>query len=314
MLKVHYPVLHDEVKKCFAGSKINYFVDGTLGAGGHARSIIENVMTEDGVYFGFDQDSDSINIAKENLKDVSGNVVFIHNNFCNLKKELKKHSVVSVGGMLFDLGMSSMQLDSKTRGFAFRFEAPLDMRMDVRNSLTAYDVVNGYDEKELFRVFKEYSDLKHIRSYIRRIINGRKNSSISSTKELADMFKGMGRRKPGRASINPATEVFQAIRIEVNDELASLRKGLTDAFDVLDTDGVMVVISFHSLEDRIVKRFFKEKTVSCRCHDDLFVCACEGKPLAKSLSTKPVMAKEKELNENSRSRSAKLRAIKKYEN
>jgi len=311
MLKAHYPVLNNEVRRCFIDSEINYFVDGTLGAGGHARFIIENIMIKDGEYFGFDQDIDALNIAKENLKDVSSSIVFIHNNFCNLKKELKKRHISSVDGVLFDLGMSSMQLDSKSRGFAFRFEAPLDMRMDIRKSLTAYDVVNGYDEKELFRVFKEYSDIKHIRSYIRKIVEGRKKAPISSTTELAVLFKGMGRRKPGRSQINPATEVFQAIRIEVNDELGSLKKGLADAFDVLGVNGVMVVISFHSLEDRIVKRFFKEKTVSCRCHEDLLVCACEGKPLAKSLSSKPVMASERELKENSRSRSAKLRAIKK---
>lgn len=307
--EVHIPVLSREVAGVFEALKPRLFIDGTVGAGGHARILLQECIPENGSYVAFDRDGEILELARNNLAEFGDRVVFIHANFSEMKKEMESLHFRQAEGILLDLGVSSLQMDSGERGFAFKNDALLDMRMDVRSELTAYDVVNGYGEAELLQVMRDYSDLKNPGFYVRRILNAREKKPIRTTGEFRSLFQSSGKfQRRHSFKIDPSTEVFQAIRIEVNDELNSLKKGLDSGFRLLKPKGIMAVISFHSLEDRIVKNFFREKSLSCRCPVEL-PCICGGKAQGELVFKKPVTASEMEIKANPRSRSAKLRAL-----
>lgn len=304
---VHKSVLALEIIDVFKKISIETFVDGTLGAGGHAKALMENCMSEQTKYFGFDQDRNILKHAEENLKKFGNQVVFINENFCKMKQELEKLEIRKVDGILFDLGVSSLQLDSIDRGFSFKGDALLDMRMDSRIDKTAYDVLNHYNEKDLLRVFKSYSDFKKPLRIVRKILDLRAKQAIKTTFELASLFEN--RILMRRKKIHPATTVFQAVRIEVNDELNSLKRGLEQGFDLLRKGGLFAVISFHSLEDRIVKTFFRTKAVSCHCPSEFPICVCKNKADAEILTKRPIRPQFNEIRNNKRSRSAKMRVL-----
>jgi 16S rRNA (cytosine1402-N4)-methyltransferase len=301
---VHQPVLLEEVLEVFSGiAPMKIMVDGTLGAGGHARVLLERCVSRDGILLGFDQDGEILKIAKKNLEDFSDQVKIFHRNAIQMGEVLRDLRILRVDGVLLDLGVSSLQLDTAERGFSFLQEAALDMRMDVSNTLTAYDVVNGYAYEELKRVFREYSDERHPGGIAKKIVSRRENAPIRTTKDLAELFVSKRKR------IHPATTIFQAIRIEVNNELKNLEKILREAFALLRWGGRLAVIAFHSLEDRIVKSFFREKARACVCPKEFPKCVCGGVAEGFLLTAKPIQASEKEIAKNPRARSAKMRVI-----
>lgn len=306
MLNVHQPVLLEEIVQIFNNLTLKVFVDLTVGAGGHAEAIM-NVCLKNGIYVGFDRDPLIINIAKEKLKRFKDNVILINESYDMLDVELKKVNINEADAFLMDLGVSSLQLDSDKRGFSFQKDAPLDMRMDPRTDLTAYDVVNSYSFEELSSVLIKYSDIRKPYLVADIIVKRRAISSISTTKELADIFAKKAFLK--RKKIHPATTIFQAIRIEVNDELNKLESGLKKAFSFLKPGGIIAVISFHSLEDRIVKKFFKEKALECICSKEIPKCICNKKKEGFILTSKAITPSAKEINNNKRARSAKLRVL-----
>ncbi len=303
---VHQPVLLKEVLEIFSAiSPMSILVDGTLGAGGHSKALLEHCMSPEGILLGLDQDGDILKIAKKNLEKFSNQTRIVHKNAIQMGEELQRLGILRVDGVLLDLGMSSLQLDTAERGFSFLQEAPLDMRMDVRNTLTAYDVVNGYAYEDLKRVFQEYSDERHPGMIAQKIVARRALSPICTTKDLAELFAAKFRQK----RIHPATTIFQAIRIAVNNELKNLEKMLEEAFRLLRYGGRLAVIAFHSLEDRIVKLFFREKARACVCPKEFPKCVCGGVAEGFLLTSKPIQAMEKEILENPRARSAKMRVI-----
>ena len=311
-MSVHVPVLAEEVGSFIREASPSIMVDGTAGAGGHAQFLLEKCLPGDSRYIAFDQDGEILEIAKEMLRPFGKRVIFVHSNFKNMKRELSLLDIEGVGAVLLDLGVSSLQLDRGDRGFAFKNEGLLDMRMDIRREMTAYDVINGYGEEELLRVLKEYSDLKQPRWYVRKIMEAREKKPLRTTTEFADLFLGAKsfQRRRGM-KFHPATEVFQAVRIEVNDELKCLKEGLQSGFELLKPEGLLLVISFHSLEDRIVKDFYREKNEVCICPPKMPVCTCGKKRQARILTNKPVTATDEEMSRNVRARSAKLRVLKK---
>ena len=314
-MSVHVPVLAEEVGSFVRKAVPSVMLDGTAGAGGHALYLLEKCLPGDARYIAFDQDGEILEIAKQNLKPFGERVSFVHSNFKNMRQELSLLKIRAVNAVLLDLGVSSLQLDKGERGFAFKNEGLLDMRMDIRKEMTAYDVINGYGEEELLRVLKDYSDLRQPRWYVRRIMEAREKKPLRTTKEFADLFiaaKSFQRHRGMK--FHPATEVFQAVRIEVNDELKCLKEGLASSFDLLQPEGILMVISFHSLEDRIVKEFYRGKNEACICPPKMPVCTCGRKSRAQILTHKPVTATEEEMNRNVRARSAKLRVLKKLKN
>ncbi len=283
----HFPVLLKEFLNFFEEDKLIIFFDGTVGAGGHAAALLE-AHPEIEIYIGCDQDKSALAIASETLKPWMKKVRLVHENFSNIDDILYKMKIKKIDGIFLDIGVSSMQLDTEERGFSFRFDAPLDMRMNKSNSFTARDVVNKYSEKELYRIFKEYGEEKRARAAARKIVQDRKRKKINTTFELVEILAPvLGKRK----RIHPATKVFQALRICVNDELGALKKALRSAAEKLNENKKIGVISFHSLEDRIVKHSFRED-------ENLEV-----------LTKKPVTAGKDE--NNPRARSAKMRFAKK---
>ncbi len=284
----HVPVLLEEATDLLTGGGGKVFLDCTLGGGGHAKRILEKV--KDSYIIGIDWDEEAIEIAEKNLKDFEGRFSIYKANFVNLDLVLKEEGVDRVDGMLFDLGMSMYQLRSN-RGFSFQRDAPLDMRMDREQKLTAYDVVNRYPERELERILREYGEERLSRRIARAIVKRREKKPIETTGELVEIIVSVYPERLRYGRIHPATRVFQAIRIEVNKELENLEVALKKTPELLNHGGRLVVISFHSLEDRIVKRFFKER-------QNLF----------RILTKKPITPSEDEIRMNLASRSAKLRA------
>lgn len=282
----HKPVLLREVLDVFETKKITYFFDGTLGAGGHARAILE-AHPEIVRYFGCDRDPVALNIAAQNLEGWGEKVELIRGHYADVAKHLKKLGAGCIDGFLIDIGVSSMQLDERERGFSFMGDAPLDMRMDPEGDLTAEEVVNRYSEKELARIFFEYGEERRSRPVAKAIVEARKKKKIRTTGQLVDVIKPVATK--GR--LHPATLVFQALRIEVNDELGQLEKGLKSAIGLLCPEGRMAAISFHSLEDRIVKNILRDE-----------------RERLKILTKKPIGPTDEEIKGNPRSRSAKLRA------
>lgn len=276
------------------------YIDATLGYAGHSSEILRRLEKE-GFLFAFDQDEEAVKFSTEKLNKINSNFKIFHTNFKNMKEYIDE----KVDGILFDLGVSSPQLDETERGFSYHNDAPLDMRMDKRQKLTAYDVVNNYDIEKLIKIFYEYGEEKYSRNIAREII---KNRPINTTLELAEIIKSSVPEKY-RNSAHPARKVFQAIRIEVNHELEILEQALLDAFSLLNSGGRISVITFHSLEDRIVKNVFKKLTEEDEVSKKLPTTKTNQK--AKLITKKPIIPSEEELEKNRRSRSAKLRVIEK---
>ena len=303
---MHYSVMKQEVLNNLSIKEDGIYVDGTIGLAGHSSEILKKIKT--GHLYGFDQDEFAIEKSQEKLKEINNNYTLIHSNFVNMKEELQKLGVEKVDGILLDLGVSSPQIDNKERGFSFMKDATLDMRMDSRNTLNAKTIVNTYDLNQLLDIFYNYGEERYSKLIANKIINYRKNKEIDSTLELVDIIKSS---VPVKYFIenHPERKIFQALRIEVNKELTVLEKVLPDAIHLLNKGGRLVVITFHSLEDRIVKKIFKEYSEV----DDIvrgLPYIPEGyEPLIKLINHKPIVATDKEINENSRSKSAKIRVI-----
>jgi 16S rRNA (cytosine1402-N4)-methyltransferase len=304
----HVSVLLNE---CLEGLNIKengIYVDCTLGGAGHSSEILKR-LSADGLLIGIDQDTDALNAAKERLKEYK-NVKYVHNNFYNIDSILEELQIPKVDGILMDLGVSSYQLDEAERGFSYMKDAPLDMRMNKDNDFSAFNVVNDYSQEELYRIIKEYGEEKFAKRVAGFIVDRRKIKKIETTLELVDIIKAAIPAKARREGPHPAKRTFQAIRIEVNGELEILNKAIEDGVNRLNKDGRMAIITFHSLEDRIVKLKFRQLQDPCECPKELPMCVCGKKPVVKLISRKAIEPTEKEVEENPRSRSAKLRIVK----
>lgn len=304
----HLSVLPDEVLALLAPAPSGIYLDGTLGGGGHARLILE-ASAPDGRLVGLDRDPSALRKAAEVLAPFGNRVVLRHRNFSDAAEVLAELGISGLDGMLLDLGVSSHQLDEASRGFSFRGEAPLDMRMDPTSGPTAADVVNAAAAEELARIFREYGEERWAGRIARRIVQVRQQQPLTTTRQLADLVRDTvpGGKAPAR--IHPATRVFQALRIHVNQELEHVSRGIASAIDLLNPGGRLVVISFHSLEDRIVKRFFLEEAKGCICPPRLPVCVCNHRPRLELLTRRGIRAAEAEVEANPRARSAVLRAV-----
>lgn len=297
----------DEVIRFLAPKPGGIYVDGTLGGAGHALRILE-ASSPDGKLIGFDLDEEALRAAAERLSPYGERARLIHSNFSNIAEKLDESGVEHIDGLLLDLGVSSHQLDMGERGFSFREDAPLDMRMDRSSGASAADLVNSLPEQELARIIRDYGEERWAKRIAAFIAAARIQAPIETTMGLVDIIKGAIPRGAWEERLHPATRTFQGLRIAVNDELASLEKGLDSGVRALNRGGRAVVISFHSLEDRIVKNRFRNLARGCDCPRDFPRCVCGKKPLMKVLTGKPVKPGETELVENPRSRSARLRA------
>lgn len=287
------------------------YVDGTLGGAGHSMEICKR-LTEHGRLIGFDQDAEAIKAASERLTQYQDKVTILHSNFSQMKRELELLGVGEVNGILLDLGVSSHQLDTLERGFSYRDEnAPLDMRMDTRQALTAKDILMTYSEEELARILREYGEERFAKNIARNIVSFRESNTFETTGQLNEIIRKSIPAKNRNSGGHPSKRTFQAIRIELNKELDVLKTSLSDMIGLLAPGGRICVITFHSLEDRIVKTIFKEKENPCTCPPNFPVCVCGKVPEGRMLTKKPILPSEEELNENSRSKSAKLRVFEK---
>jgi len=285
------------------------YVDGTMGGGGHSEAIVRK-LDKDGRLIGIDRDTEALSASRKRLASFD-NVTYVHNNYKNIKDVLSQLGVDGIDGAVLDLGVSSYQLDCKERGFSYMEDAPLDMRMNRENPKSAYDVVNTYSETELAKIFFEYGEEKFSRKVARIIADRRKDKPIETTLELVDIIKAAIPEKFRQKGSHPAKRVFQAIRIEVNGELEDLKGALDDFFESLKPGARLAVITFHSLEDRIVKNAFNEYATGCTCPKDFPICVCGNKPRGKVITRKPLLPSEVEYEENKRSKSAKLRIAEK---
>ena len=304
----HVPIMVTEVLTLLDPSRGGVFVDGTLGGGGHAEAVL-SALPETGKLFGIDRDDDALKAAGARLSRFGDRFTAIKGNFFDMKELLAAHGVDKVDGILLDLGVSSHQLDVRERGFSYKAEAPLDIRMDQSAPLTARTVVNEWPEAELRRIFWEYGEEKFSGKIAARIIERRKERPIETTTELAELIKGAIPAKFRNEPQHPARRCFQAIRIAVNGELDGLYDAIVSAHDLLNPGGRLAILTFHSLEDRIVKNAFRTFENPCTCPKSAPVCICGKKPTAKVLTRHPLVASEEEQKENSRATSAKLRAI-----
>ena len=305
----HVSVLLNE---CLEGLNIKengIYVDGTLGGAGHSSEILKR-LSKEGRLIGIDQDTDALKAAKERLKDYS-NVTFVHSNFSNIENVLNNLNIDGVDGILMDLGVSSYQLDEGERGFSYMKDAPLDMRMNRENDFSAYNVVNEYSEEDLYRIIRDYGEEKFAKRIASFIVENRQEKNIETTLELVEIIKNAIPAKARREGPHPAKRTFQAIRIEVNSELSILNKTIEDGVEKLNKGGRMAIITFHSLEDRIVKNKFRDLAVSCRCPKEFPVCVCGEKAKVKIISRKAIEPTKEEVEITPRSRSAKLRVIEK---
>ena len=304
----HKPVLLGESISGLNIKKNGIYVDGTLGGAGHSKAILDKLSNE-GLLIGIDRDKEALEVARKKLKEYN-NVKYIYGNHDNIKEILGKLEISEVDGILFDLGVSSYQLDERNRGFSYLGENELDMRMDRNQELTAKTVINTYAEEKLANIIYEYGEEKYSRNISKNIVMFRKKKKIETTKELVEIIEKSipkSKQKDG----HPAKRTFQAIRIEVNDEIKPLEKTIQDSIDVLKTGGRLCVITFHSLEDRAVKNVFNKAKGLCTCPKDLPYCICGAKELGKIITKKPIIATLEEQNSNPRSKSAKLRIFEK---
>ena len=305
----HYSVLLNETIENLNIKPDGIYVDGTLGGGGHAYQVASR-LSEKGRLIGIDQDADAIAAAGERLKEFGDKITIIRSNYANMKEELHRIGVEKVDGIVLDLGVSSFQLDTPERGFTYRDEnAPLDMRMDDRQSLTAKDIVNGYSEMDLYRIISDYGEDKFAKNIAKHIVQERAKKPIETTGELTEIIRASIPMKVQMTGGHPAKRTFQAIRIELNKELEVLQDNLDDMIDLLNPGGRICIITFHSLEDRIVKTNFKRNENPCTCPSDFPVCVCGKKSKGKVVTRKPILPSEEELEVNSRSKSAKLRVF-----
>lgn len=282
------------------------YVDGTLGGGGHAYEVSKK-LSDLGRIIGIDQDDAAILAAKNRLKNFGSKVTFIQSNYCHMREELLKFHITGADGILLDLGVSSYQLDETERGFTYREDALLDMRMDRRNSYTAKNIVNEYSEQELYRIIHNYGEEKFAKNIAKHIVLFRKTKEITTTGQLVEIIKGAIPMKVQKTMGHPAKRTFQAIRIELNQELEVLKNSLEDMITLLNPGGRICVITFHSLEDRIVKSIFRRSEHPCICPPDFPVCVCGKKSLGQVVTRKPIVPSKEEIQENKRAKSAKLR-------
>ena len=306
----HYSVMLAETIEELCVKPDGIYVDGTLGGGGHAFEVCKRLTT--GHFYGIDQDDAAIAAAGERLSCYGDKVTIIRNNYCNAKAALAELGVTGVDGIVLDLGVSSYQLDTEERGFSYRFDAPLDMRMDRRQSLSAREIVNNYSEMELFRIIRDYGEDQFAKNIAKHIVKARADKPIETTFELNDIIKAAIPAKM-RQNGHPSKQTFQAIRIECNRELEVLRNSVDDFIDLLNPGGRLCIITFHSLEDRIVKTIFKKNENPCTCPPEFPVCVCGKTSKGKVVTRKPILPGEEELEANSRSKSAKLRVFAKAE-
>lgn len=304
----HQSVLLDECMEALNIKPDGIYVDGTLGGGGHSYEICRR-LSDKGRLIGIDQDEAAIEAATVRLGEFKDKVTIIRSNYCDMKEQLMKIGITSVDGILLDLGVSSYQLDNAERGFTYREDAPLDMRMDQRQSMTAKDIVNEYSEMELYRIIRDYGEEKFAKNIAKHIVSARNQKTLETTGELIDVIKAAIPMKVRAVGGHPAKRTFQAIRIELNRELDVLKDSLGDMIDLLNEDGRIAVITFHSLEDRIVKKIFKENEDPCICPKDFPVCVCGRKSKGRVITKKPIVPGEEELQENKRSKSSKLRVF-----
>ncbi len=303
---VHKSVLINETIDGLNIQPDGIYVDGTLGGGGHAYEVCRR-LGDKGSIVGIDQDAAAIEAAGNRLKDFGEKVTIVRSNYCDMKSKLHELGIDKVDGIVLDLGVSSYQLDTAERGFSYREDAPLDMRMDTRQKMTARDIVNDYEEMELYRVIRDYGEDKFAKNIAKHIVAARKVKPIETTGELTEIIRASIPMKYQKKSGHPAKRTFQAIRIELNRELEVLKDSLDDMIDLLNPGGRLCIITFHSLEDRIVKSAFRKNENPCTCPSDFPVCVCGKVSKGSILTRKPILPSEEEMEENSRAKSAKLR-------
>ena len=300
----HISVLLNEVIEYLQPQSGHKFIDGTLGAGGHTSALLQ-ASGPDGQVLAFDRDPGAIRFARERLGSDAERVTFVQANYADMADYAPQAGFTAVSGIVLDLGLSSRQLDDGTRGFSFRFEGPLDMRFDPSGPTTAADLINNLSEAELADLFWRYGDERRSRYFARLIVA---NRPVTTTKALADLIASKSKRG---SRIHPATRIFQALRIAVNDELGSLERGLQGALDLLKPGGRMAIISFHSLEDRLVKQTFRQWSEDCICPPEVLICNCDAQALIKRVNRKVIIPTDEEITRNPRSRSAKMRVAEK---
>lgn len=304
----HKSVLLDETIEALNIRPDGIYVDGTLGGGGHSYEICSH-LSQNGRLIGIDQDAAAIEAAAKRLGEFKDKVTIIRSNYCDMKKELDNIHVTSVDGIVLDLGVSSYQLDTADRGFTYKVDAPLDMRMDQRQTMTAKDIVNNYSEMDLYRIIRDYGEDKFAKNIAKHIVSARQEKTLETTGELVNVIKAAIPMKIRAVGGHPAKKTFQAIRIELNKELEVLSNSLDDMIELLNEGGRICVITFHSLEDRIVKTAFKKNEDPCTCPRDFPVCICGKKSKGRVITRKPIVPGEEELEENARAKSAKLRVF-----
>ena len=306
MVFKHKSVLLEETVNGLNIKPDGIYVDGTLGGGGHAYEVCKQLSNK-GRFIGIDQDEAAIEAASARLSDFGERVTIVRSNYCDMKLQLQKLGIDKVDGIVLDLGVSSYQLDTAERGFSYRVDAPLDMRMDRRQKMTAEDIVNDYSEMDLFRIIRDYGEDKFAKNIAKHIVMEREKGPIETTGQLIDIIKRAIPLKFQKTAGHPAKRTFQAIRIELNRELEVLRDSLDDMIEMLNEGGRICIITFHSLEDRIVKGIFKKNENPCTCPSHFPVCVCGNVSKGTVITRKPILPGEEELEENSRSKSAKLR-------
>lgn len=284
------------------------YVDGTLGGGGHSYEIVSRLGT-DGRLIGIDQDGDAIEAAGNRLKEFQDKVILVRNNYCNAKAVVTENGFAKVDGIVLDLGVSSFQLDNVERGFSYKYDTALDMRMDTRQSLSARTIVNEYSEMELFRIIKDYGEEQFAKNIAKHIVRARQDKPLETTGELNEIIKAAIPARMRATGGHPSKRTFQAIRIECNRELEVLKNSLDEFIDLLNPGGRLCIITFHSLEDRIVKSAFRKNENPCTCPPDFPVCVCGKTSKGKVITRKPILPSEEEMEHNPRSKSAKLRVF-----
>lgn len=306
----HKSVLLDETIDNLNIKPDGIYVDGTLGGGGHSYEIAKR-LSDKGRLIGIDQDEDAIRAATERLQEFASRVTIVRNNYCNMNLVLDELGIDKVDGIILDLGVSSYQLDTAERGFTYKVDAPLDMRMDQRQQLTARDIVNEYSEYDLYRIIRDYGEDKFAKNIAKHIVMARQDEEITTTFQLNEIIKAAIPMKCRAVGGHPSKKTYQAIRIELNHELDVLENSIDMMIDRLNSQGRICIITFHSLEDRIVKTRFKNNENPCTCPPDFPVCVCGKVSKGKVITRKPILPSEEELNENKRSKSSKLRVFEK---
>lgn len=308
---IHASVLLEETINALNVRPDGVYLDGTLGGGGHAFGVCKR-LGDRGHFYGIDQDEAAIGAAGKRLEEFGEKVTIMRNNYCNAKEALREKGVGSVDGIMLDLGVSSYQLDTVERGFTYKYDTPLDMRMDQRQQLTARDIVNDYDEQSLYRIIRDYGEDQFARNIAKRIVQAREAKPVETTFELNEIIRAAIPARMRAVGGHPSKRTFQAIRIECNHELDVLKDSLQDFIDLLNPGGRLCIITFHSLEDRIVKNFFREMENPCTCPPEFPVCVCGKIPYGKVVSRKPILPTQDEMEENPRSKSAKLRVFERF--